>query len=185
MDFNNVNETEPDGEEQLVFYYNREERIKNSPQIVKDYYDGKITAFKPGLFKALTATKGNRITLFVLVVCFAVVLFTGIFNKRNEGNVAGVPVALSAFSFEEKVYVSLKFDEAKKNSAGQNIPYKAEIIFQDADKQPVSTETFTVNYQGKECFIRTTCNDYDIFYVGAVVTHDDIVQELYAAVEKR
>ncbi len=42
--FEDVDEFVPDNEadKKLVFRYNREERIARAPQIVKDYYDGKM-----------------------------------------------------------------------------------------------------------------------------------------------
>ena len=44
MDFDKIQESRSDDKEELHFFYNREERLKNAPQIVQDYYSGK---FKP------------------------------------------------------------------------------------------------------------------------------------------
>ena len=42
--FENTQELTPDddSEKQFKFYYNREKRIANAPQIVQDYYNGKM-----------------------------------------------------------------------------------------------------------------------------------------------
>ena len=36
--FDNVDEGHPEGEKTVKYYYNREERIANAPEIVKKYY---------------------------------------------------------------------------------------------------------------------------------------------------
>ena len=66
MDFDKIQEGRSDDKQELHFFYNREERLKNAPQIVQDYYSGK---FKPtkGFFRVMFATKGNRF-LFVSLV---------------------------------------------------------------------------------------------------------------------
>ena len=40
--FEDVDEGHGENEEKLVFRYNREERLRGAPQIVRDYYDGKM-----------------------------------------------------------------------------------------------------------------------------------------------
>lgn len=111
MDFRNIDEGYNDNpEENLVFHYNREERLKKAPKIVQDYHSGKLTAYKPGLFKALVSTKSNRMIFFALIICLAVVIFTGLFNKPEKNSLNGIGVSVSAMSFDETVYVSLKFE---------------------------------------------------------------------------
>ncbi len=187
MDFNQIEEGREDNqEENIVFHYNRDERIKKAPSIVKDYYNGTLKAFKPGLFKALVATKANRLMLFALAICFSVVIFVGIFNKKNENTLCGIPLKLTAFSFEETVYASLNFDNAppsKKNSDVVNTI--VEMDFLDLDNQIVHKETFAHVYRGEETFLRTTFRDYDILNVEAIVLIGDESTKLRCAVEKR
>ncbi len=187
MDFDRTQETRGENEEdKMVFYYNREERLKNAPKNVQDLYNGNFKVFKPGLFRALVSTKSNRLAFFVLVLCFALVLFLAIFNKRNEGTLNGIPLELTAFSFEENVYASLKFCAPSKKYAGsgrENIDVYFEFL--DADKNPVHKGQELFIYEGKESFLRTTFRDYDIFYVMMRLELGEKSVELTANVEKR
>lgn len=187
MDLSQIDEGHEDNpEEQMVFHYNREERLKKAPQIVKDYYDGNLTAFKPGLFRALVATKANRFMLLTLVICFAVVIFLGIFDKRNEGSINGIPLSLTAFSFEENVYVSIECGEPEKkwiNNGPESVI--ASVEFLDADKMIVEKTDVSDIYRGKKVFLRTTYHDYDIFFVKADVKISGQEKTLNCSVTKR
>lgn len=188
IDIDNLEETREEGgeESRLKFYYSREERISKAPQSVKDFYSGRVKAFKPGIFKALVATKGNRFMLFALIACFCVVIMLSLFDRRNEGAIRGVPVSLSAFSFEDTVYVTLKFDApSKRYRNDREARFNVEIEFMDADKNTAERQVFTYIYTGKESFLRTTFRDYDIFNVAADISLGDESMPLSCRVEKR
>ena len=55
--FEDVDEAHADGEEKIVFRYNREERIAKAPKIVQDYYAGKMKPLRG--FQALYKKKSN------------------------------------------------------------------------------------------------------------------------------
>ena len=165
MDFSNIDEGHLDEEEagaeeeRLVFYYDRSKRVKNAPQIVQDYYSGKFTAFRPGLFKALVATKANRFILFTLVVCFLMVLFVGFFGpKDNVCVIRGVKADLSAFVYEdfgEKVYVDLKLDPPSKQFLGEYeepLPVKITFSAVNNDLQVIEKIVVEQTYSGKELY---------------------------------
>lgn len=186
MNFDEIQEDKSDDKNQLIFHYNRQKRLESAPPLVKDYYEGTFKAFRPGLFKALTATRANRLLLFTLIICFAIVLFNSLFNKKNESSVSGVPLVLSSFSFEENVYVSLCFNAPeKKYSKKSPVPAEITVSYLDADKMTLKTETFAFIYEGKESFLRTTFHDYDIFYVRAEVSFLNDSVSLLSSVEKR
>ena len=115
MDFSQMQEGYPDGEENLVFRYNREERLKKAPQIVQDYYNGKALQPTKGLIRVLFATRGNRLMFLCMCFVFAITWFTGFVNKNNSATINGVKVAINAYSFEEDVYASVKFNDNKKD----------------------------------------------------------------------
>lgn len=188
IDIDKLEETREEGgeESRLKFYYSREERIRKAPQSVKDFYSGRIKAFKPGIFKALVATRGNRLMLVALIACFCVVIMLSLFDRRNEGSISAVPVSLSAFSFEDTVYVTLKFDSPSKRYRNDSeARFNVEIEFLDADKNTAERQVFTHVYTGKESFLRTTFRDYDIFNVAADISLGDESLPLSCRVEKR
>ncbi len=159
MDFSEIKESREDVDEQMVFRYNREERIKRAPQCVQDYYAGKLKAFRPGLFRALVSTKANRFIFFTLVVCFLVVIFLGFFGpKKNVDTLQGIKMDLSAFvyaEFGDNVYVDLKLEPpAKKllSSYKEEIPVKVTFSAVNNDLQVVEKITVVEKYDGKALF---------------------------------
>jgi hypothetical protein len=185
MKFDQDREGYTDGEAPLHFYYNREERVAHAPKLVQDYYrDGLKT--KTGFFRVLVANRGNRLLLITLSLCIGVVVFFGFFGKKNEGAVAGVPVKLSAFSFEETVYVSVQLKEKEKNAADlRNKPVSVVVIVEalDADHLVIKQVPLSAKYDGKEKFLRTTIRDYDILSVHADVQAAGKSQTLSTPVE--
>lgn len=185
MDFSNIPEGHEDGEEPLVFYYNREERLKHAPQNVRDYYEGKIVAFKPGLFKALVATKANRFILFALVVCFLLVLFLGFFGpKQNVETYKGIPINLKAFYYDGKVLVNVKIDDAEKKYREDYIsglPVSVRFIPYDADNNVIplvdSLVIYRQTYEGKKLVINESFDDFDIDSIYAEVELLDRVSD--------
>jgi hypothetical protein len=188
MDLNSFEETKEDSlEEQMVFHYNRDERVKKAPKLVKEYYEGTFKAYRPGLFKALVQTRANRFMFFTLVVCFVVIVFLGIFNKRNEASSGLFSYNLSAFSFEETVYVSLQIDKKTGADEVNCVPAAAqiEVIYRDSSKEAVEKQLFLQQLIEPRTFLRTTLHDYDIVSVEADVLINQKTVNLKAAVEKR
>ncbi len=210
MDFKNIDEghpAEPENPENVFrFYYSREERLKNAPQSVKDFYAGKM-APKKGLFKVLVATPGNRFMLSSIVVFVAFIWIFSFFSSRNEKRFLGTECELSAFSFEDSVYASLEFKEnpdwfsdrkkssdessgdfpedsaAEKNHA--QIPVR--VLFQAYDSSGLvadKAEVFDV-YSGEGLFIRTKFSDYDIIKVSATVEAGTEEKDFEARIQRR
>ncbi len=167
-----INPDDKDSEENLVFYYNREERLKNAPQNVKDYYSGKMKTAPKGLFKALVATKELRYVFATLCLVFAIVLVAGLTMKNT--------FELNAFSFEDSVYVTLKVIKTKP---GEN----AQIDFTAYDSQgaEVNKKTITEEINNSECIFRTTFTDYDIIRIKAEAKCGEKEKVIFAAVKQQ
>lgn len=170
---------EQDADENLVFRYNRQERIKNAPKIVQDYYAGRLTPTK-GLFKVLVATKFNRFMLFTVALCFAVLLIVKAFgNRPNIATASGFELELSAFKYDESVYAQIKIHPLKKSLADKNFAIdqyikdneKASAVFSfvDVDGQTLDKIQKSAEIEKKAFFIRTNSSDYDIIKVDAAV----------------
>ncbi len=170
--YDNIPETRsPGGEENsenLVFRYNREERIKRAPKIVQDYYAGKLAPTK-GLFKVLT-----------VALCFAVVVIVKTFSNRPSLAVAaGFELELSAFSYDESVYAQIKIHPLKKSLQDKNFDLEkyvkdqkkalATFCFVDVDGQEIAKIQGSGEIQKNAFFIRTNSPDYDIIKVVAQV----------------
>ena len=157
-----------EGEKPVVFYYNRERRIANAPQSVRDYYDGKNRP-ATGLFKVLVATPAKRVMFFsIIALCVIIIFLNYSLGEESTGTIGGVPVSLSAFAFEDAVYISLRFDDNAKLKDERL--FLADILIFNADNQLFETRQFSQNYSGNEVFVRTKIPDYDILRIEAVVT---------------
>ena len=67
-----------------------EERIRNAPKIVQDFYAGKVNQFDKGLFKVLVAKKSNRIIFIILILCLLIVFINGnLGNRKNLKVISG------------------------------------------------------------------------------------------------
>ena len=181
--YDNIPETRsPGGDEEaenLVFRYNREERVKRAPKIVQDYYAGKLAPTK-GLFKVLVATKFNRMMLLTVALCFAVVVLVKTFSNRPSLAVAaGFELELSAFSYDESVYAQVKIHALKKSLKDKNFDLEkyvkdekkalATFSFVDVDGQEIAKIQASGEIQKNAFFIRTNSPDYDIIKVVAQV----------------
>jgi hypothetical protein len=194
MDFSNFDETRTDDEqkhpeEQMVFHYNREERLKRAPKIVQDYYSGNFKPYKGGLFKSLVNTRANRLLFVTIVFAFGILWFVNYFGpQKSSGSLAGVDVKLSAFSYEDSVYASFKIEEAGKKKKAlfvDGVPVSAVISACDKDGAVVHEEKVSGKYEGNELFLRTTFSDYDIIMVSAVCSMLEGAASLETQVEKR
>lgn len=173
------------GVETLHFYYNREERLKHAPQNVRDFYNG--TGGRPvkGLFRVLIATKSNRFILIAVGLFAAFVWFYSAFSERNSASVAGASVSLSAFSYEDFVYASLKLTPIKGKEPDRPLPVT--VVFSAVDNTGAvnAEQSVTELYEGREAFIRTKLSDYDIIRIDAALSVQDEERRLSAAVVKR
>lgn len=172
-------------DEELNFHYNRAERLKRAPENVRQFYDG--TAPKPpkGLFKALIHTSHGKFMLGAVVLALVVVTVVLFFGEQANVKTAGaVTFTLSAFSFEDSVYVSIK---AHENKNAENLPVTADIVFfaLSEEKQPISRQENMLIYEGKEEFCRTIFTDYDIISVHAEICIGGETVNLYTRVEQK
>ncbi|MCR5288789.1 MAG: hypothetical protein K6E51_02220 [Treponema sp.] len=182
-----------EGEEPLHFYYNREERIKKAPKIVQDYYAGGGPRPTRGLFKVLVATRANRTILFVMLACLLIVLFNGLLRgSENKTTIDTTILQLTAFTYEDEVYVSLQVKPSVKKNNHRSDTEKNKIkqittLFSaiDIDKQVSQTEMAQLNYSGNEDFLRTKFTDYDILTVKAEVQFSGKTITLTAPVQRR
>ena len=170
--------TENPTEAELNFHYKREDRLKDAPTVVKKYYAGELPTAPKGLFKALVHTKSSRFTFMALILVLALVVALIFFGpKANQNSLGNTEFSLSAFSFEEKIYVSIK-TQTKNNQTEIQIPLELSISALDKENQIVNQEKIETVITENEEFIRTIFTDYDIISIGVEVLNTETKEKI-------
>ena len=180
--FEEVDEGHAEGEETIVFRYNREERLKHAPQIVRDAYDGKMNPVRG--FKVLWVNKSNRYILLSLVIFIGFVwVFTAINNTKSYVKINDIAFEISAFSFQDEVYVTLKVNDKKADEKSPPVKIDAEIFFINNDNQIIEKKELSLVYRDGEETLATKAGDYDIIRVDAIIQADDKEKEVTTAIK--
>ena len=182
--FEDVEEIVPDNEadKKLKFYYNREERIAKAPKLVQDYYNGKL---KPVRGFRIFFTPQNRYIFFALIFFVgASWIYTGLNKTRAGTTLQGVNFELTAFSYEEEVYVSLQMKRSKNAKNNMPLPVEAEFFAIDPNNQVGDKRNGQLVYDKGEKYIRTKFTDYDIIRVDVILNAGGTEKELSAEVKR-
>jgi len=181
--FEQVEEGHAEGQETVVFRYNREERLKSAPQIVRDYYDGKLKPVRG--FKVLWTNKSNRFILLSLVIFVAFAWIYGAANStRSNAVIDSTSFDISAFAFQEEIYTSIKVKNKKADENSPPMKVQAEFLFIDVDNQIVEKKEMSLIYRDGEESLTTKMTDYDIIRVDAIITVEDKEKELSTPVKR-
>lgn len=117
-DFENQVDGYAEGEEPVVFHYQKGDFRKREPKVYADLATGKNQPGK-GFFKVLVNTKGNRFMFFTLVMVFALVIIVSLLTGKSNVSVAGgIQCSLDAFSYEDTVYTSVELTLPGKKQTG-------------------------------------------------------------------
>lgn len=178
-----------------------DERIRNAPQLVQDYYAGKACKFEKGLFRVLVAKKSNRCIFIIMIMLAAIVFIKN--NLSNNGNITvldGYECELQSFSYDETVFASVKIhpmaktrQQLKKEKSSEEIPLEklekeVKISFcgiTDADAKVPFEEEVTGKVYDSQQFFRTSTKDYDIIKVSAFITVGSESNEITVNVNKK
>lgn len=166
-------------EQGVVFYYNREERLKRMPENAK-LYNGELKR-KTGFVRVLLDAPGGKQMLFVIIVIIGVIVSLAVFNRPNENTVGGLETSVKAFAFEDKIYVNVKFD---KNEKAGNAAVSAEVSAINGENAVADTKMLTGEYTGEELMLRTTFSDFEIKQVSVKTIVNGESKTLSASVER-
>lgn len=182
--FEDVEETKSDDpqDDKLHFYYNREERIKKAPQIVKDYYSGKMRPVRG--FRVLFNKQNRFIFLALVFFVGATWIYTGLNKTRAYSNIAGINFELIAFEYDEEIYTSIQMKRSKNSKDLSPKTVYADIFVIDPNNQVGDKKTLTEVYKDGEQFIRTKFTDFDIIRVDVILSVDGEEKELSAQVTR-
>ena len=182
--FEDVEEIVPDDgvDKPLKYYYNREERIAKAPKLVQDYYNGNL---KPVRGFRIFLTKQNRYIFFALIFFVgATWIYTGLNRTRAGTTLAGINFELTAFSYEEEVYVQLKMKRSSRSRETAPINVAADFFAIDPNRQVGDKREGQLVYESDEQYIRTKFTDYDIIRVDVILNAGGHEKELSAEVKR-
>lgn len=181
--FEDVDEGHAEGEEKIVFRYNREERLKSAPQIVRDYYDGKLKPVRG--FKVLWVNKSNRFILLALVFFVGFVwIYTALNNTRSSASINNIIFEQTSFGFQEEIYVNIKIHDKKADEKSSPVKITAEVFFINVDNQVAEKKELSLVYRNGEQALTTKATDYDIIRVDTIITAEEKEKELSSAIKR-
>ena len=181
--FEEGDEGHAEGDEKIVFRYNRDERLRAARQIVRDYYDGKMNPVRG--FKILWVNKSNRFILLSLIIFVGFVwVFTALNNTRSYLNVKGLTFNLTAFAYEEEIYASIKLLNKHADEKSPPVKVDALVFFVNADNQVVEKREMSLIYRNGEESLATKMADYDIIRVDAIITIEGKDKEISSPVKR-
>lgn len=182
--------TKNQSENQMKFYYNREERIASAPKIVQDYYNGKM---KPVRGLKIFFQKQNIWIFFALILFVgAAWIYSGLNSTRAYGKIDDLNFEAQAFSYEGQIYATVKAFKTKKTlekerkNGEKNLPVKIDVTFFaiEANNQIADKKNSFAIYENNEEFIRAKFTDFDIIRIDAIVKIDEKEIELSGAVKR-
>ncbi len=182
--FEDKEEIKPDNDadKPLTFFYNREERISKAPKIVQDYYNG---GMRPVRGIRIFFTKQNRYIFFALIFFIgATWIYTGLNRTRAGTTLNEINFELTAFSYEEEVYVSLQMKRSSRSKKTAPVNVKAEFFAIDPNNQVGDKRQGQLLYEEGEQYIRTKFTDYDIIRVDVILDAEGQEKELSAEVKR-
>lgn len=173
------------GSEPVVFYHKNGEFREKEATVYSDLATGKNQP-KKGLFRSLVNTRGNRMMFFTMLLCFALVMGVSLLGKSADScTVGGAQFKISAFSFDQTVFVSISVD-----SSGVKEPFlvNADIFALDAGGAEADSEhsSYEVSAQGgAEQFIRATFSDFDLKTIRCVLSGAEKNAELTCKIQHK
>ncbi|MCR4632435.1 MAG: hypothetical protein K5786_12495 [Treponema sp.] len=184
--FEDVEEIKPaEGKSDLHFYYNREERIARAPRKVQQYYENP-SSMQPVRGIKIFFTKQNR---FILVALIFFVAFAWIYSTINRSRdqivINDVVYDLSAFSYEEEVYITIKSHYKNPKKADSALPFTANIFAVNSDNQVQEKIILEgTSDPASESAVRTKVRDFDIKRIDVILDSQNDSKELSAFVKR-
>lgn len=186
MGFDGISESCEDKDNNFVFYYNREERIARAPKIVQDYYSGKFNVSKKGLFGTMFGSRANKMLFLSIMVIMIFGWCYSAYLNRVGYSFLGTTVKVSAFSFDENVYVSLKLNQAKKKIAAEK-PVFLDVVMSVYDDAGAVVDSYSekVEYTGEEICVKTKFYDYELKKVVSELKTEETSKEIVTVINRK
>lgn len=177
-----------DDSKDLVFHYKQGSFRKRESQQTRDLALG-VSLVKTGIFRSLVSTRGNRFMLMALVACTVLCFAVYLLERSGESAMVGsVRTGLSAFSFEDAVYVSLDFSPSKKTQETKIYDFTLEFRAIATDKSIQDIYKTSYLYENKKDAESgsVTCrfSDYDINKIQCLVKSEGKEMVLETSVKR-
>jgi hypothetical protein len=109
-------------EEELVFYYNREQRLSKAPLAVQKLYTEHTKKRGVNIFRPLIADKPRAMLFFTIVALCAILLMLSILGFIDKAyTLDGNKLELSGIGFENTAIILIK------KTAGKDFPYTGAV----------------------------------------------------------
>lgn len=181
----------PDGEEPLVFHHKNGEFRNQELKQYRDMATGKNQP-KRGLFRVLVNTKMNRMIFIAMMMCFGLIFALSLLmDKSNEATVNGVYLNLSAFTFDDQVYVTTSGKLSSSSKAYREKPGPRSLSLKVAavNSQKVDADSgedvMLVSEPDQDFFSRLILQNKDIETVRVTVESEGQSKEMTCKVESR
>lgn len=139
------NEKPQDGE--IYLRYNREERLKNASEAVRQMYEPDYIK-RMSLLKSLTAMRSNRSSLFALGIVFALAFGSLLLTTdRQSGKICGIPVKIAYLTQDSMLYVNVVFSEVE-HYAQESLPVSVSLYATNKETDAQDSKTIDAIYIG-------------------------------------
>ena len=140
----------PEGDEDIVFHYNRERRLERAPESVR-WLESRRGVRNGGFFKVLFATRASKLLFFTIVALVLAYnlgsLFTG---THSSGKLGEDRYAVKAFWFDGKVLVSIRRSGAVLEDARRGV--LAVTAHDTSGTDPRGSASFPIGLAAEEDF---------------------------------
>ena len=137
--------------------YNREERIKNASEKVRQLHDPDFVR-KRSFIKSVTENRGLRSVFFVIVVLVSInIAFFITRSDRNSGRIYGIKTELKSVIYQDRALANLRLSEntkflesLKESEEKDGALVRVNFIFLDDNGNKLSSSLQTGIYTGGE-----------------------------------
>jgi hypothetical protein len=176
--------SEGEGDERVVFRYNRERRLERASEDVRKMYEEGY-APKKGILRGLTSNPGSRSVFFsILILCVAIVFLTLFGNRGDSASFDGASSTIKAFPYDGSTYVTFELS-ARDRPLGEPVPVTVALDCLDADGQSVSSGELDGVYSGKRLVLRTILPGDGAAIVRASVSFGSLKADMRAQVDRK
>ncbi len=173
-----------DADEPVVFHYNRRRRLENGPQEVRRAYEHPVIP-QSGFMRVLVANRALKSIFFsIIIMSVVIVVVTMVSGTPDKVILAGIPLELKAFLFEETVYVTLSAGSDATLKPANPVLIEAILTVTDRTGTELDNRELMTVWNGGLQSMRATFVDHELVRITAQVKIDKSDTILYVLIER-